>query len=275
MGIITEDPSCAPWGPINSTLYDVENKGWLQRDPAAPSASWTPEVRSQFEAVGKAMRNAADQAVPLAKMTTHRVMRELYGQFIAYSRAYADSIGSYTPIDDNLADAGSTASAVITYVCTAVASGSAAARASLAPPQDPPSSVAPIGDLTNPQRMFATPDTVCKDLSPTIDQLLQNPDFKNWLKTDPKIPVSNWSPEQQSLTTIVVPVMSSTADALERLARQTSNPIVQDFLLLGVQYRRTYIQALSTYQPNDDSIYAAGQYAPGVMLGACKYAAGR
>ena len=272
--IITEDPSCAPWGPINSTLYDIENKGWLQRDPAVPASSWTPETRAQHEAVGQAMRKAADQAVPLAKMTTHRVMRELYGQFIAYSRAYADSIGTYKPIDDNLADAGSTASAVITYVCTAATSGSAAARASLVPPQAPPTSVAPVGDLTNPQRMFRTPDVMCKDLSPTIDQLLQNPDFKNWLNTDPKIPGSSWSPEQQSLTTIVLPVMSSTASALENLTKQTSNPIVQDFLSLGVQYRRTYMQALPTYQPNDESIYAAGQYAPGIMLGACKYAAG-
>ena len=42
------------------------------------------------------MRNAADQTVPLAKLTPHRVMRELYEQFIAYARAYSDAIPTYT-----------------------------------------------------------------------------------------------------------------------------------------------------------------------------------
>jgi len=41
--------------------------------------------------------------VALAKRTPHRVMRELYEQFIAYSRAYADRIPTYTPPDDNFA----------------------------------------------------------------------------------------------------------------------------------------------------------------------------
>ncbi len=42
------------------------------------------------------MRNAADQTVALAKLTPHRVMRELYQQFIAYARAYSDAIATYT-----------------------------------------------------------------------------------------------------------------------------------------------------------------------------------
>ena len=60
-------------------------------------------MRAQYEAVGQAMRSAADQMVPLVKLTPHRVMRELYEQFIAYSRAYAERIPTYTPQDDNLA----------------------------------------------------------------------------------------------------------------------------------------------------------------------------
>lgn len=69
VGIITEDPSCAPWTPITNTLAGVESKGWTTRDPSIPASSWTPELRAQYEAVGKALRNAADQAVPLAKKT--------------------------------------------------------------------------------------------------------------------------------------------------------------------------------------------------------------
>ncbi|MCX8557823.1 hypothetical protein OS121_22490 [Mycolicibacterium mucogenicum] len=273
VGIITEDPSCAPWTPITNTLAGVEGNGWLQRDPSIPVGAWTPEARVQYEAVGKAMRNAADQAVPLSKMTTHRVMREMYGQFIAYSRAYADSLITYTAVDDHLASVASTASLVITYVCGAVISGAAEARASLVSAQAPPASVAPIGDLSNPQRLFDTPDPVCSELSPTLQQLLQNPAFKNWVNGDPSIPAASLPPDQQAFADAVAPVMTSTADALEKLAKKSSNPMVQDFIQLGVQYRRTFVQALATYQANDQDIYLAGQYAPGVVSMACRYAA--
>ncbi|MHA7663777.1 hypothetical protein [Mycolicibacterium sp. HS_4_1] len=272
VGIITEDPSCAPWGPIINTLSDVENHGWLTRDPSISASSWTPELRAQYEAVGKAWSKAADQIVPLAKMTPHRVMRELYEQSIAFMRAYAASIPTYTPSDDGLARAGSTAGNVITNVCAAISFGSAAARASLVVAPAAPTSTAPIGDISNPRRMFDSPDTICPDLVPTLDQLLSNASFKEWIKGDPSVPVGNWPPERQSLTDVVIQVMASTADALENLARKSSNPIVQDFILLGVQYRRTFVQALSTYQASDQYIYLAGQYAPGILSGACKSA---
>lgn len=273
VGIITEDPSCAPWTPVINTLSDVEGQAWTTHDPSISPSAWTPELRALYESVGKAMRKAADQAVPLAKMTTHRVMRELYGQFIVYLRAYADSIPNYRPIDDNLARAGSTAGDVITNICAAISFGSAAARASLIPAAEPPASIAPIGNLSNPQRMFDAPDAVCAELGPTLNQLLLDPTFKSWAATDPQIPASKWSPELQSLTDAVVPVMFSTADRLGKLALKSSNPLVQDLMLLGVQYRRTFVQALPTYQANDQYIYLAGQYAPGVVLGACGYVA--
>ena len=274
VGIITEDPSCAPWGPINNTLADVENKGWQTRDPSIPASSWTPDVKSQYEAVDNAMQNAADQAVPLAKMTPHRVMRELYGQFTVYARAYAASVSRYTPIDNNLAFTAGTTSLVIGYVCRAISSGAAAARASLVPAQTQPASTAPVGDLSSPQRIFASPDPICADLSPTLDSLLQNPTFKSWTNGDPSISASNWPPEQRSLTDAVAPVMTSTADSLEALTHKSSNPIIWDFIQLGVQYRRTFIASLSTYQASDQNIYLAGQYAPGIVSMACNYAAG-
>ena len=49
--------------------------------------SWTPKQRAQFMAAGQSMRSAAAQTVGLVKLTPHRVMRELYQQFIAYARA--------------------------------------------------------------------------------------------------------------------------------------------------------------------------------------------
>ncbi|WP_162625670.1 hypothetical protein [Mycolicibacterium llatzerense] len=269
VGIITEDPSCAPWNSIANTLSDIENKGWLTRDSSIPAPSWTPDIRAQYEAVGKAMKAAADMVVPLAKMTPHRVMRELYEQSIAYLRAYANSIPTYTPADDGLARAASTAGNVITNICAATSFGSAVARASLIAPPAAPTSTAPIGDVVNARRMFDAPDAVCPDLVPTLDQLLTNPSFKEWITSDPAVAVGNWPPERQALTDLVTPLMTSTADALEKLAQKSANPIVQDFILLGVQYRRTFVKATSTYQPSDQYIYLAGQYAPGILSGAC------
>lgn len=274
VGIITEDPSCAPWTPIINTLSEIGGQGWASRDPSVPASSWTPEMRVQYEAVGNAMRKAADQTVPLAKITPHRVMRELYGQFIAYSRAYADSLQSYIPVDDNLARAESTASNAITDICAAVSLGSAAARVSSVPAPSAPATTAPIGDISNPRPMFDTPDRVCSELSTIVEQQSTNPAYKSWLATDPKIPAGSWSPEQQSLTDAVIPVMNSTADSLEKLAGTSSNPTVRDFIQLGVQYQRAYVQALPTYQTNDQYIYNAGQRLPVVVRMACNYAAG-
>src|SRR3954469_9913841 len=118
--IITEDPTCEPTRPILDTLAGQQAKGWDKRDASIPGAAWTPEVRAQYEVVGQAMRSAADQMVPLVKLTPHRVMRELYEQFIAYSRGYADNISTYTPRDDKLAIVSSTAANAIGYICTAI-----------------------------------------------------------------------------------------------------------------------------------------------------------
>ena len=273
VGIITDDPSCGPWNPVATAIAKTEDNGWGERDPSIPASAWTPDMRAKYEAVGNAMREAARGAIPLAKMTTHRVMRELYGQIIFYSRAYADSISNYSPRDDILAQIASTAGNVVTDICSAISTGAAASRASLVKTPTSPKMFAPIGDISNPAPIFTKPDTVCTDLSPTLSTLLNDPTFKAWLNTDPAIAVADWNTEQQLLTSGVKILMTSTANDLAKLATQTTNPIVQDFIMLGVEYRRTYIESLATYEPNDTHIYSAGQYAPGIVSTACKYAA--
>ena len=273
IGIITEDPSCGPWNPVANAIAKVEDNGWGERDPSIPASAWTPDMRAKYEAVGNAMREAARQAIPLAKITTHRVMRELYGQFTVYSRMYADSTANYAPRDDVLAQISSSVGDVLTNICSAISGGAAAARASLVPAQAPPTNIAPIGDPSNPIPVFTTPDPICAALSPTLDKLLTDATFKAWINTDPAVPASDWNTEQQLLTSGVKILMSSTANDLAKLATQTTNPIVQDFITLGVVYRRTYVESLTTYQPYDTSIYVAGQYLPGIISGVCEYVA--
>ena len=123
VAIITSDPTCASWRTVQDALAAAQSDDWSQRDPSIPASEWTPVQKAQFEAVGTGMRTAADQAVGFAKQTPHRVMRELYGQFIAYGRAYADSLASYSPDDDFLSRANVSLSSAIAGVCDAVAYG--------------------------------------------------------------------------------------------------------------------------------------------------------
>ena len=125
--VITEDPSCAAWTPIDKTLGEVQKNGWVNRDPAIPATNWTPEVRAEYEEVGRAFRNAADQAVPLARLTPHRVVREFYEQFIAYARAYSDVVPIYMPVDNHLAGVAGSTGSVLSFLCAAITSGSAQA----------------------------------------------------------------------------------------------------------------------------------------------------
>jgi hypothetical protein len=114
VSIITEEPTCQTFNGINNALAGVEANGWSsQRSALGPASDWTPDQRAQVEAVATAMRNASDQSVALAKQTPNRVVRELYEQFIAYGRSYADNIDTYTPTDNHLASVNVSAGSAI------------------------------------------------------------------------------------------------------------------------------------------------------------------
>lgn len=268
VAVITEDPSCAAQGPIFQTLAAQEKNGWAERDPSIPAMAWTPELRAQYEAVGRAMRNAADQLVPLVKLTPHRVMRELYEQVIAFSRAFADSIPSYTAPSDNLARVSIAASDAISRICAAITYSSAAARGPLVPPLSAPSQVAPLGDPADPQRFLTGPNPVCVDWVGASSQFVQ--EVTAWAATDPDIPVNQWGTEQKALNDEVVPVMRRIASQFESLGARSGNPTLRDFADLSAQYRRAYVQALSTYTPADKYLAEAALLLGGVVRAACQ-----
>lgn len=250
VGIITEDPTCAPWTPINNTLAGQQLKGWDKRDPTVPASAWTSGQRAQFEAVGSAMHTAADQIVPLVKLTPHRVMRELYEQTIAYLRAYADSIPDYAPTDDQLALVANSTSSALVFICSAIDFGSAAARAPLVAQAAPPSDIAPIGNPSDPQRFVTTPPPVCREWASNVSQF--NADTAAWKNgADASLPASQWSPEQLALYSGVVSVMIDNADSIQLLGIQSENPVFEDFAVLASQYRRAYAQAIPTYTSPD------------------------
>ncbi len=270
--IITEDPSCAAWVPVINTLADASKKnGWGQRDPSIPASAWSPEQRTQYQEVGNAMRAAADQTESLTKLTTHRVMRQLYEQFIAYTEAYTDAISTYTERDNALARTATQASNILTAICDAISSGSAAARASLVPAGAAPASAAQAVDGSKPARFLTSPNPVCPDWVAAADQY--ESDTANWRReTNVSIPVGQWSQEQKALSESVIPTMRASADTLEDLGRRSGNPVFEDFAQLAAQYRRAYVQALPTYSVADGHLYDVGILPVGMLRRACEAA---
>ncbi len=202
------------------------------------------------------MRAAADQTVPLVKLTPHRVMRELYEQLIAYLRAYADRVPKYVPADDQLAlVANSTASSLV-WICSAIHYGSAAARAPLVAPAAPPSDIAPVGDQSDPERFLTTAPSVCPEWAATVSQY--NLDTAAWKNgADPNLSASEWPPEQLALFSSVVGVMIDNADTSQLLGIRSENPVFEDFAVLASQYRRAYAQSIPTYTPPDNYLASA------------------
>lgn len=270
VNIITEDPSCAAWGPINDTLADITKKGWNRRDPDIPAEDWTPEQLSQFREVGQAAATAANQAVAVAKLTPHRVMREIYEQFIAYARAYSGSIATYEPSDEHYAGVFTNAAAALTYACNAIDYGSAQSRAPLIPPPPEPSEVVPVRDPAEPERFIETADAICSDWYRLIDQFAA--DTRAWQALDPAVAASARTPEQQAVVDNVIPIMKQFADAIEQLGRGSSSPTVEDFAVFVAQYRRAYADALPTYTSADSYLSSASARAAAIVYQACKAA---
>lgn len=267
VAVITEDPSCAAQGPIFATLAS-DTESWGMRDPAIPATAWTPEVRAQHEAAAKSIRQAADQIVPLAKVTPHRAMRELYEQFIAFGRAYADSIPTYTEIDNQLSFAATNASDAISRICAAIDYGSAAARGPLVAALPAPTQVAPVSDPANPERFLTEPNPICADWDEAMVQF--DSDTAAWRSSDPDIPAAQWTPEQKAINDDVAAVMRRFTSQLSALGERSDNPALRDFADLSAQYRRAYLQALPTYTPADKYLANASIRLAGLVASACR-----
>ncbi len=265
--VVVDDPTCPAWTAINSTLATGGQRLWDDRDRSVPASAWNDQQRIQFLAAGQAMGNAAAQTVGLVQLTPHRVMRELYEQFIAYARTYAAHVPHYIPADDALAGTANSASSALGAICAAVADGSAAERGPLLPPPAPPSQVAPVGNIANPQRFLTKPNPVCADWKSALDEFGEQ--SADWQKINPNLSALWWNKEQKATNFAIAPVMNAYAGKLELLGRRAGNPTLQDFAVLSAQYRRAFVVAIPTYSPADNHLANAANYASTTILGAC------
>lgn len=270
VSVITEDPSCAPWIPVNNIVADTEkNTGWEQRDSSIAASAWTPDMRALYNSVTDAMRTAADQTVPLVKLTPHRVLRELYQQYIAYTREFIARAATYSQADNAVGTTSATIGTVITAICSAINTGAAAARGPLVQTAESPSKASPIRDVSDPQKFLESPDSQCTNWLRAGNELTSNPVFANWLKTDSNTPASKWSPQDKLDNDAVKPVISHAIDSYAQLAQQSSNQAISDFGNLGVQYGRAFLQGLPTYTAADMNLYLVFLRAPGIITTGC------
>ena len=72
VGIITEDPTCDAWNRIAEDYAAAERRRRLARTGTHRyrRRAWTPDQRTMYETVGKAMSSAADQTVEFGEGDT-------------------------------------------------------------------------------------------------------------------------------------------------------------------------------------------------------------
>lgn len=271
VAIIITDPSCVAWGSISSnlasTLSLLGHGKWNERDQSTPASAWDDQQKKEYLAAGQVVRNAAAQTVGLVKLTPHRVMRELYEQFIAYARTFVEHIPTYTARDAALAGTAHSAASALAAICASANNGSAAARGPLVEAQSTPTKVASPGNPTNPQQYLTSANPVCADWKATLDKF--GTDTAEWGDIDPSIPATYWNPQQKAVNLAVGPVMISLANKMQQLGRRSNNPILQDFAELSSQYRRAFVLSLPTYDPSDNHLANAATFLSTTVLGGC------
>lgn len=270
--IITDDPTCEAWRKISKQLDSVaERVKWNEQDYRLPASKWTAEQRNAFEEHSTSLEGATASVASLAKQTPHRVMRELYGQFNAYSRAVIDAIPTYD-VDDNYAVAVSNQLfTVINRVCDAVYFRAASQTAPLvtAPlrPSDPRE---PSGDGKMPERFLGSNSGSCSDWIAMVERFNHDEKGKAWRDLDPNIRVEERTADQVALVDDVVPLLNAYANDMERIGRASGNPIWEDLAIFAAQYLRAYIQGIPTYSPNYVYMSLVSTTLPVAIYWACK-----
>lgn len=270
--IITLEPTCQDWMTVSNAMARVQENGWGDRDPSVPAAEWSVGQRGQYEAVGKSLKQTADQAVTYARQTPSRLIRELYEQFIYFARAYADSIPSYSANDNYLAQANIAASIALDSVCQSITYGSAASRAATVPAVDPPDELPGVDDPQNPTPITPEQGSTCNELIALRKKLIAA--TVEWVNEDPNIPATEWSPRRRALANAAAADMAAFADNLEAVGRTSANPAVQDLTSFGAVYLRAYVESISTYVAADSYLSRAGSRASNLVIAACQAADG-
>jgi hypothetical protein len=268
--IITDDPTCDAWNTVAGESASVtDSVKWDDRDTSIPATAWTPDQRAMYDSAGTAMTRAANQAEGLVTKTPHRVMRELYEQFIAYTRAFVQSIPSYVPADNHLTVAASGAGNGLANICGAIMYRSAQAVALLVPAVSNPTDSSRKYEISTTV-LLNDRNSVCGEWDSLVSKFSE--DTKAWRAIDKNVAAKDWTPEQKRLNDEVAPVMLASADEMERLGRGSGNPTLEDIAILAAQYRRGFVTTLPTYTSADSYLELTTTNLVRLINWACKAA---
>ncbi|MCV7286137.1 hypothetical protein H7J87_12440 [Mycolicibacterium wolinskyi] len=272
-GIITDDSTCEAWRTISHDMEAVSDAvKWNEQDYSVPATQWNPDQRAAFEKKRTALTAAMPNVADLAKQTPHRVMRELYGQYIAYSQAWIDAMPTYSPPDNYTVAASNVFYTALNRVCDAIYFRGAQQTAPLIATASPPSDAqAPSSDsASRPGRFLSDNHGTCGDWMALVTRFDHDPRADAWADLDPNIAVAEWSPEYKAVVDAVLPLLVAYADDMERLGRDSGNPVWEDFAVLAAQYVRAYIEAAPTFSPNYADMTLTATAVANAINWACK-----
>lgn len=265
--IITTDPTCAAWNRLATRVSDEQKRvGWGGRDKSIPSSAWTPDQRKMYESVSSVLKATAEETAGLAKQTPHRSMRELYQQYIVFAEEFSTSVNGYDASKRYLPQVVDAIGSSLVNICAAVSSELAAAQAPFVPEVEGPSKIATAEDSSG--RFLQQSNPTC-DQWRGLFQAFQT-DTKEWAGIDSSIPSTEWTPEQRAINDAAAETMRTFADDIERVGRESGNPVVEDFAVLSAQYRRAYAHAIPTYTANDNYLGNAAMNLVRIVNSTCE-----
>jgi hypothetical protein len=111
------------------------------------------------------------------------------------------------------------------------------------------------------------PDPACAQWS--VLSVSNHSKQEAWVKTDPKVPASQWSPEQRALNSDIIPVMKQEAVDLRALAEKAADPMLRALMKLQVLYEEAYAARIPDYNPSDQRLWTAVTDASNMINSLC------
>lgn len=230
---VTVEPTCG-------VLVDIDNEkerasSGIETATKYGANDWSAEQRDIMNKAASATRAAADRLIPAISQTPNRFVRQLYEQYVAASRAFADSVPNYTPSQGGYFYVASFIRNAVESICIVINNGGLNIYAPKVPPIDigrPPPRVNP----NNPPLMMAIQAPNCADWRDQRPAYMPG-DIRN----DPK-------------------KANQYADVMLELGRNSANALVYDFAAFAGYYLR--VAALTPTEPRQgyplvaDSVWA-------------------
>jgi hypothetical protein len=241
IAVITSDPTCAEFLPTNIEVFEKLR-------------SKDPDVRN-LKSVGAPLEVIAG----LAQKTHHRVTRELYEQYIAYTYALLESSARPEQVgrEEGAIFALPGVAHTLVGICEAITSGAATQSTPTGDTLPVSDTAPPAGTPSHPAVFLLTPERTCENWRTTAVALGPDDTFKATTDSSPQIGTEAEFPTQQSL--------SDRIGYLSLPENRGDNPTFRDFSDLGRAY-------LIGYQESSKSDMLATYHAVVKLLrGACAY----